>query len=169
MSKLLRYHQSEDTCFVTTVTKGRKNILVENVSLLTDVIRRQEESLEFRVVAYVTLPDHLHILIEGKGIDLSTIMRRIKLSFSKLYRDKYDMKQGHIWQHRFWDHIIRNQDDMNRHIDYIHYNPVKHGYVKRPFDGNIHRYIITGIIIRMIGGYSKKMNLRENSESKIHG
>ena len=143
MSKLLRYHQSEDTCFVTTVTKGRKNILVENVSLLMGAIRRQEESLGFGVVAYVILPDHSHILIEGNGVDLTTIMRRIKLSFSKLYRNKYSLKRGHIWQHRFWDHIIRNQDDMNSHIDYIHYNPVKHRYVTRPFDwkySSIHNY-----------------------------
>jgi REP-associated tyrosine transposase len=48
-----------------------------------------------------------------------------------------------IWQRRFWDHIIRNQTDLNKHIDYIHYNPVKHGYVNSPFEweySSIHVY-----------------------------
>jgi len=47
------------------------------------------------------------------------------------------------WQNRFWDHIIRNQDDINKHIDYIHYNPVKHGLTARPFSwehSSIHEY-----------------------------
>jgi putative transposase len=54
-----------------------------------------------------------------------------------------NITSGQIWQNRFWDHVIRNQDDMNRHIDYIHFNPVKHGLVSKPFDfryTSIHQY-----------------------------
>ena len=53
------------------------------------------------------------------------------------------MKSGIVWQKRYWDHIIRNQDDMNNHVDYIHYNPIKHGYVNNPFDwklSSIHNF-----------------------------
>ncbi len=65
------------------------------------------------------------------------------MSFSKSYRNLLKCNSGHIWQHRYYDHIIRDQNDLNRHIDYIHYNPVKHGYVKSPFDlkfSSIHKY-----------------------------
>ena len=55
-----------------------------------------------------------------------------KISFAKRFHAKYGGK-GKLWQGRFWDHIIRDQDDMNRHIDYIHYNPVKHSLVSDPF------------------------------------
>jgi putative transposase len=50
---------------------------------------------------------------------------------------------GRIWQRRFWDHIIRNEADLNRYIDYIHYNPVKHGFAQSPFSylhTSIHEY-----------------------------
>ena len=59
-------------------------------------------------------------------------MKEFKLKFSGLYRSRHHLNSGRIWQYRFWDHIIRNQDDMNRHIDYIHYNPVKHGLTDDP-------------------------------------
>ncbi len=54
---------------------------------------------------------------------------------------------GRVWQHRFWDHIIRDDDDLNNHTDYIHYNPVKHGFVTSPFDwphSSIHRFLEMG-------------------------
>ena len=59
-------------------------------------------------------------------------MHDYKIIYSRRYRDKYD-DAGNIWQNRFWDHMIRDQEDMNKHLDYIHYNPVKHGYAKDPF------------------------------------
>ena len=58
-------------------------------------------------------------------------MHNFKITFSRNYRDMY--APGKVWQDRFWDHIMRNQEDMNRHLDYIHYNPVKHGLVNDPF------------------------------------
>ncbi len=54
---------------------------------------------------------------------------------------------GKIWQRRFWDHVIRDQNDLNKHIDYIHYNPVKHGLIKSPFEweySSIHNFCAEG-------------------------
>jgi len=54
-----------------------------------------------------------------------------------------------IWQRRFWEHWLRDENDYERHVDYIHYNPVKHGYAARPVDwphSSIHRFIIQGIV-----------------------
>jgi putative transposase len=59
-------------------------------------------------------------------------MHKFKITYSRRFRDKYKIS-GKIWQNRFWDHIIRDQKDMNRHLDYIHYNPVKHGITNDPF------------------------------------
>jgi len=62
-----------------------------------------------------------------------------------------NLASGRVWQNRFWDHIIRNQEDLNRHIDYIHFNPVKHGFVKSPFDwshSSIHKYHAEGFYTR---------------------
>jgi len=70
-------------------------------------------------------------------------MHDFKLSFASLYRKKHNQNAGRVWQSRFWDHIIRNEKDLNNHIDYIHYNPVKHGLVKSPFEwkySSIHEY-----------------------------
>ena len=132
MSKLLRYHRGTDVCFVTSVTNNRRKILVEHPDLLLAALGKYSEQLQFRLTAYVILPDHFHGLIECGGNDISKIMKLVKLSFSKSYRNRLGVRVGHVWQSRFWDHIIRDQDDMNRHIDYIHYNPVKHGLVESP-------------------------------------
>jgi putative transposase len=53
------------------------------------------------------------------------------MAFWRRYRGVYG--PGRVWHNRFWDHVIRNQEDLNRHVDYIHYNPVRHGMVSRPF------------------------------------
>jgi putative transposase len=67
-------------------------------------------------------------------------------------------KERPIWQRRFWEHLIRNQQDLNRHIEYIHYNPVKHGLVKTPVDweySSFHRYVEIGIYDNKWGAGNK--------------
>ena len=61
---------------------------------------------------------------------MPSLMKKIKLSFAQKYLRRQGRISGRTWQNRYWDHIIRDQEDMNRHLDYIHYNPVKHGLVK---------------------------------------
>jgi putative transposase len=82
----------------------------------------------FTVVAWVVLPDHFHAIIDSPDGDISTIVQRIKLSFALQWR-RLTKTDGGIWQHRYWDHIIRSVDDMARHLDYIHFNPMKHRLV----------------------------------------
>ena len=69
------------------------------------------------------------------------------LKVSARYRIRNKSTSGRIWQYRFWDHIIRDQNDLNKHIDYIHYNPVKHNLVQNPFEwkySSIHEFKIEG-------------------------
>ena len=143
MSKLRRYHGKSDICFVTSVTNRRTRILVESADLLLGAFATHSKQMRFDIIAYAIIPEHFHALIDCKGNDLSNIMRKIKLSFSKQYRFRTGIEKAQIWQARFWDHIIRNQEDMNRHIDYIHYNPVKHRLANSPFEwkySTIHEY-----------------------------
>jgi len=134
MTNIRRYYKDGQIYFLTHVTYNRQPLLVNNFRLLWDSIRSVQSEYPFENIAWVVLPDHFHILIDPGKNDLSGIMRKIKLSFSVRYRDLYNIQKSRIWQNRFWDHIIRNQNDMNRHIDYIHYNAVKHGYVYDPFE-----------------------------------
>ena len=97
------------------------------------------------------LPDHFHMLFDAGEFNPSKIIQRIKMSFGATYRIKLRLKSGRVWQNRFWDHIIRDQDDLHNHINYIHYNPVKHGLVTKPSNwrySSIHEYIEDGVYTR---------------------
>jgi putative transposase len=72
-------------------------------------------------------------------------------------RSKSRVSKGErgIWQRRYWEHLIRDEDDYAHHVDYIHYNPVKHGYVERAADwpySSIHRFIKRGVVSLDWGG-----------------
>ena len=106
---------------------------MEHFDTLMEGLIRVQDRVRFEMSAWVILPDHLHMIVDPMDNDLSGIVRRLKLSFANQYYLQQGMNHGTVWQPRFWDHIIRDQEDMNRHIDYIHHNPVKHGLVRDPF------------------------------------
>jgi putative transposase len=118
--------------FLTNVTLDRQPLLVEHIDLFRQATEATQERSTFDLIAWVVLPDHFHCVIESATDNPSEIMRRLKLSFSQRFRNRMNVRSGRVWQYRFWDHVIRDQDDLNRHIDYIHYNPVKHGLVDSP-------------------------------------
>jgi len=134
MTNIRRFHRIHDVVFLTHVTFNRAPILIENADLLYRAIDRHREIWPFELIAWAILPDHVHMLVDIERSELSSLMRKIKLTFSEMYRRRMELDSGRVWQNRFWDHIIRDAQDMNRHIDYIHYNPVKHRMVTGPFD-----------------------------------
>jgi len=134
MSNLRRYYTSGNHYFVTSVTFDRIPILVQNIDLYRTATDRTCLRFAMEITAWVALPDHLHLILDPKANNLSDAMKIFKQDFGFLYRQRIGAKAGRVWQLRFHDHIIRDQDDMNRHIDYIHYNPVKHGLVKSAKD-----------------------------------
>jgi putative transposase len=129
MSNLRRHYATGIYYFVTTITINRAPILAQNIDLYQKAIKRTCQRFDIEIPAWVVLPDHLHLIIDSKTSNLSEMMKVFKQDFGFLYRQRIGTRTGRIWQLRFWDHVIRDQDDMNRHIDYIHYNPVKHGIV----------------------------------------
>jgi len=143
MTNIRRYYSDCYTYFVAHVTLRRHQILRGNEDILLEAIEKHKAATASDLIAWAILPDHFHLLIQPGNTNISLLTRRIKLSFSAKYRQRKGLQSGRLWQYRFWDHIIRNQDDMNRHIAYIHRNPVKHGIVKSPFDypySSIHQY-----------------------------
>ena len=137
------------TCFFTVVTYQRQPILCleQSIEAIDNILKDVIKTYPFEINAWVTLPDHIHCLWtlpEGDS-DYSIRWALIKKGFTKRMKGLSQIKavqtpsrerrrEGVIWQRRFWEHQIRDEDDYNAHMDYIHYNPVKHGLVKNPID-----------------------------------
>ncbi len=134
MTNIRRYFKPNDLCFFTHVTYDRKPLLVEHFDLLQASIERCRDELGLILVSWVVLPDHMHLLVDTDSMDISGTIKRLKQSFGAKLRSRQRQKSGRVWQYRFWDHIVRDQQDLNHHTDYIHYNPVKHGLVDNPVD-----------------------------------
>lgn len=157
-----RDHTDNSTYFFTVVTFGRKPVLWQqkNIDLLRAVFFEEMKRRPFIIDAIVVMPDHIHALwtLPANDNDYSTRWRNIKSLFTrKIKQDdrpeaspaRRHKKEQAIWQRRFWEHRIRNEKDFENHVNYIHYNPVKHGYVQNPKDwrySSVHRYIKRGII-----------------------
>ena len=154
MTNYLRNRVKGGTYFFTVVIAERNpGLLVRHIELLKTALQFEKQNAPFITLGFVVLPDHLHAvwrLPEG-DMDYSNRWRRIKANFSRSLPRCEDIspsrdKKGErgIWQRRFWEHTIRDQEDLNRHLDYIHYNPVKHGLVSRAVDwphSTFHEYV----------------------------
>lgn len=125
--------------FTANLIRRDGRLLVERADLLRAAYRDAAQRQPFKTVAVCVLPDHLHCiwtLPEGDS-DFSGRWRRIKTGFSRALPHDLDLAPGRragergIWQRRFWEHLITDADDLERHIHYIHNNPVKHGLVER--------------------------------------
>ena len=147
MTNIRRYFRPGNVYFLTHVTHERIPILVDNSDLLWQALQSANSNLPFDIMAWVVLPDHFHLVIDPVDNNLSSLMRRVKLSFSTNYRKRVGERSGRVWQYRFWDHIIRDQANLSRYVDYIHYNPVKHGLAKNPLEweySSLHKYFKEG-------------------------
>jgi len=144
-----RWRQPGGIFFFTLVTEDRRRILADADArrCLRQAIECTRNERPFGTIAMVLLPDHLHALWElpPEDDDFSTRWRLIKARFTRSWtaqrppgacRSASRVKHGEqaVWQRRFWEHCIRDDRDLKRHIDYIHYNPVKHGLVPRAGD-----------------------------------
>lgn len=162
--------------FFTVVTHERRPILANPRSheVLRDVVRAARRMLPFRINAWVTLPDHIHCIwtLPDADRDFSKRWGLIKAGFSKRWDDASMIAVDHssrsrhrertVWQRRFWEHEIRDEDDFGAHLDYIHYNPVRHGYVNHAKDwphSTFHRYVQQGVYPKDWGGGNREFPL----------
>jgi len=127
MRNVRRYFKEGRTYFLTHITYRRQPILITHIDLLWNSIHKFKQLTPYELIAWVILPDHWHCIIEPSENDVASLMKRIKLSLAAGYLKRLGFRSGRTWHNRYWDHVIRDQEDMNRHVDYIHYNPMRHG------------------------------------------
>jgi putative transposase len=143
--------------FTVTLADRRSKVLVDHVDFLRDALRVARRERPFVIDAIVILPDHLHAILTlpSEDSDFSGRWRRIKGHFSSaLIGVSTQLRRRSngslaLWQRRFWEHTIRDEGDFERHVDYIHFNPVKHSFVQRVRDwpySSFHRYVKEGIL-----------------------
>ncbi|WP_054762310.1 REP-associated tyrosine transposase [Methylomonas koyamae] len=158
MPNYRRYRVSGGCYFFTVNLLERKNtLLVDHIDLLRESVRLCKREKPFNIDAWVVLPEHMHTiwtLPEGDD-DFSTRWKLIKTHFSKGLpaeerRSKVRIKRGErgIWQRRFWEHLIRDDRDYENHMDYLHFNPVKHGWSQKVIDwpySSFHRFFKMGV------------------------
>ncbi|MCP4401953.1 MAG: transposase [bacterium] len=124
--------------FITSNVQDRKNYFSrdENVMLLRQTMREVKKFHPFQMRAYAFMPDHFHLLIYLLALtNVSKLLQSIKRNFTRNYKKRWGISGSFkFWQRSFYDHVIRDERDYLNHVHYIHYNPVKHGYVSRPED-----------------------------------
>lgn len=143
--------------FFTVVTEQRRPVLAsaEAVEVLRMAFRAVRSTRPFEVDAMVVLPDHLHCIwtLPPNDGDFATRWRLVKTWFTKhcdpalrTAPDRARTAKGEqaLWQYRYWEHLLRDEADFNRHVEYIHFNPVKHGHAQAPMDwpySSFRRYV----------------------------
>lgn len=163
MPNYIRPETDLSAFFFTVVTFERKPILTHPTVRLSlhSAVQQIRARYPFRIAAWVLLPEHMHCIWDLPSHDLNYARRwsLIKAHVSKNSQIR-DVKskvtkvsrilrhESSIWQRRFWEHAIRDENDFRRHLDYIHYNPVKHKLVQNVVDwpfSSFHRYVRSGI------------------------
>jgi putative transposase len=158
---MVRYRRNlvaGDTYFFTVALSDRtSNVLTDHIEGLRRAFRTTRDAHPSIVDAIVVLPDHLHIVMTLPEGDanfsnrLSLIKRRFTDAMVRSGTAISRRSNGEpaVWQRRFWEHTIRDEKDFERHVDYIHFNPVKHGLVARTRDwphSSFHRYVRQGLL-----------------------
>ena len=143
--------------FFTVVTHQRRALFssTESVEVLRNAFRTVRSTHPFEVEAMVVLPNHLHSIwtLPPDDTDFATRWRLIKTWFTKhcdpALRITPDVSRASrqeqaLWQHRYWEHALRDENDFIRHVEYIHFNPVKHGLASSAIEwpySSFHRYV----------------------------
>ena len=151
--------------FTVTLADRRARVLTDHVDLLRSVFRRVQGERPFKIVAMVVLPDHLHAIwtLPAGDADYSGRWRAIKAGFTRdlvaggMPLVRHDKGEYDLWQRRFWEHTVRDESDLAAHVEYIHFNPVKHGLVKQVRDwpwSSFHQYVRRGWLAEDWGGIS---------------
>ncbi|MGY6554384.1 MAG: REP-associated tyrosine transposase [Wenzhouxiangella sp.] len=134
MPRYRRHFSFGNWVFLTLVTANRQPWLRDEVAkrMLMESFQSTKTHFGYRHLAHVVLDDHLHwMLIADGAASVSNLVSSLKLGVIQRRRTSGLGWKG-LWQPRFYDHILRDEDDLRRHLDYVHFNPVKHGYVTDP-------------------------------------
>ena len=162
MSEYRRWYRDGGTYFFTVKTYKRQAFLCEVFArtALRCAIEQTQAEKPFEIIGWVLLPDHLHTVwkMPENDDDFSIRWSMIKRRFTQQWLTQHQPKvqrttrmqhkrEPGVWQRRFWEHLIRDRGDMANHMDYIHYNPIKHGLVECPHHwpySTFHRWVKAG-------------------------
>ena len=176
MPRYVRAKFKGSVFFFTVVLAERpSNLLVDQIDRLRQAYRTVQQRRPFETVAVCVLPDHIHALwaLPHGDADFSTRWSLIKSLSSRgldarpRSASKVGKREKGIWQRRYWEHAIRDDADLERHVDYIHFNPVKHGHVTRVADwphSSFHRHVERGSLAADWGGDMKGVEVRLANE-----
>ena len=159
MTQYRRIYSPGVSWFFTVNLAHRQNnhLLVEQVDLLREAFLYVKKRKPYDINAVVIMPDHLHCIwtLPDRDDDYSGRWRLLKGYFSRgipkgecISQSRTKRRERGLWQRRFWAHLLTDQDDFNVHFDYIHWNPVKHGWVESVKDwphSSFHRYVDNGV------------------------
>ena len=161
--------------FITVATFERQEILIQNIELLRSAIKQAKQKYQFDIVAICVLKNHFHMLLKTNNIkEYPNIIKNIKRNFSVNFNisqipDYYESDsrkikgEKSIWQRRYFEHTIVNEEDLNKHIDYIHYNSIKH-YNISPKDwkySSFHKFVQNGFYEKDWCNFEDKYNVKE--------
>jgi putative transposase len=143
--------------FTVTLADRQSRLLIEEIALLRQAYRQTQHARPFQTHAICILPDHIHTIwaLPDGDSDYAGRWSLLKSTFSRPLpatprtSSHLRKREKGIWQRRFWEHQIRDELDLQRHVDYIHYNPVKHGLVERVADwpySSFNRYVGKGLL-----------------------
>lgn len=143
--------------FTVALAERERSLLVDHIDVLRSAFAWVKTRHPFRIEAIVVLPDHLHAVwaLPTGDADFAMRWKLIKEGFSRSLpsserRSTSRRHQGErgIWQRRFWEHLVRDERDLAAHMDYVHFNPVKHGWVRRAADwqhSSFHNFVARGL------------------------
>ncbi|WP_367155881.1 transposase [Methylomonas sp. HYX-M1] len=153
MTEYRQFYISKAIWFFTVNLAERKNnhLLIDKIDELRNAFRYVKQRKPFHIDAIVILPDHLHCIwtLPPDDENLSVTWNMLKGRFSRsidqgerILKSRQKRRERGVWQRQLWTHLIEDQDNYNRHVDYIHWNPVKHGHVKSVIVGLIQVFSI---------------------------
>ena len=144
--------------FTVNLADRRRTLLVDHIDLLRGAVRYTQQRHPFVIDAMVVLPDHLHAILtlSPDDADFPLRWRLIKTWFSRNLplgehrrASRVDKGKPGIWQRRYWEHLVRDETGFTRHVDYTHWNPVKHVHVARVENwphSTFHRFVRDGAL-----------------------
>jgi putative transposase len=159
--------------FFTVVTYQRNPILIDNIELLREAFRYAKSKFDFMIDAIVVLPEHFHTIMSFEDVqEYPKILGVVKKEFSKHCDPKYynyliqshsrnQQKYKPIWQKRFYEHTIRDEKDYQMHLDYIHYNPIKHKLVESAKDweySSFDKFVKRGVYDKNWGDFDETID-----------
>lgn len=153
----------------------RKPVFIDNIDTLRSAFKNAMRLYPYKITAICVLPEHIHLILHPKDINnYPKIISSIKYYFSKNvgqvcptdklkigYKNK---REKGIFQRRYWEHTIKNEEELNNQINYVHYNPVKHGYVHNVVDwkySSFHNFVKRGLYEENWGSFKDIENFKD--------